>query len=58
MKKTDKEQLLKMLTKEHKEAHEHYKFHKEQGDRYSFGMWFEGQKNIIRKIKRLVKKLK
>lgn len=46
-----------ILNKEASAANEHYKFHKENGDKYNLSQWFNGQRALVRKLKSEIKKL-
>lgn len=48
-------ELLEIIEQEQKKANEHYVFHRHQGDKYGLAQYFDGQRTILRKLKRKVK---
>ncbi len=49
--------LLEIIEQEQKEAKESYYFHRHRGNQYHLAEYFNGQRSILRKLKRKVKAL-
>ena len=46
---------IQQVEQEQKQALEGYRFHKQNGDKYGLAQWFNGQRALIRKLKRKIK---
>lgn len=52
------DQILKLLNEEQKSAKINKDLHQKFGDKYGFVMYFEGQRQLLRRLKSRIKKLK
>lgn len=52
-----KDEFIKMIEKEQSRALNSYNFHLRDGNRYGLLQWFNGQRAMLRRLKRKIKKL-